>query len=307
MSVGAAGGLNVIFRTIIDPGDEVIVIRPWFGEYQFYIQNFGGVFVDVPSGPDFSLDANSIAAALTPRTAAVIVNSPNNPTGAVYSRTELEALAEVLSAHGERSGRFPCVIADEPYRQIAYNGVEVPSIFGIYAETFVVTSWSKSLSLPGERIGYIAVSPRAANARELVDGLTMSTRILGFVNAPALLQRIVAELLESKVDVSSYEGRGKILAAGLRAAGYEFHEPAGAFYIFVRVPPKKDRGGPDIGDRSRDDVAFAMHLKKHRVLGVPGIGFGFPGWFRLSFCVPEKTIREALPLFAAAMEEWTRG
>ncbi|MEI6874356.1 MAG: pyridoxal phosphate-dependent aminotransferase, partial [Spirochaetota bacterium] len=208
MSVGAAGGLNVVFRTLLDPGDEVIVILPWFAEYRFYIQNFGGVFVEAPSGPGFHFDLGAIEEALSIRTAAIIINSPNNPTGVVYSRTELEGLATLLRRHGEKTGRRPCLIADEPYRQIVYRGVEVPSIMGIYPETVVVTSWSKSLSLAGERIGYIAVSPGASGAKEIVDGLVMSTRILGFVNAPALLQRVVAEILESKADVSSYERRG---------------------------------------------------------------------------------------------------
>jgi aspartate aminotransferase len=299
MTVGAAGAINVAFRTLLDPGDEVLVIRPWFAEYWFYVQNYGGVFVEAPSGPGFHLDLAAIERALTPRTAIVMINSPNNPTGVIYTRDELVALAALLRAHGERTGRRPCLIADEPYRQIVFGGAEVPSVLGIYPETLVVTSWSKSLSLPGERIGYIAVSPTAVDAHEIVDGLVMSTRILGFVNAPALLQRSVAEILESRADVSSYERRCRLLSKGLREAGYEFPEPQGAFYIFARVPPRGDGEG-------RDDIEFAMHLKRFNILAVPGVGFGSPGWFRLSFCVPETTIRGAIPGFVRALEEWKR-
>jgi len=302
MTVGAAGALNVTLRTLLDPGDEVIVISPWFAEYRFYVQNYGGVFVEVPAGPGFHLDLGAIEAALGPRTAALIINSPNNPTGTVYDHEELAGLAAILTRHGAVQGRQPCIIADEPYREIVYGDTVVPSIMALYPETIVATSWSKSLSLPGERIGYLAVSPLARNAREIVDGLVLSTRILGFVNAPALMQRVVAELLDSRADVASYERRGKILSEGLRDAGYEFSEPRGAFYIFCKVPP----GGGAAFHPSRD-VDFAMHLKKWRIMAVPGIGFGWGGWFRLSYCVPEATIRGALQGFALAMEEWRKG
>lgn len=313
MSVGAAGALNVILKTILDPGDEIILIRPWFAEYCFYITNHGGVMVEVPSGPGFSLDAEAVRRALTPRTAAIIVNSPNNPTGSVYARAELEALAAVLEEHGRASGRAPTLVADEPYREILYGGTELPSSMLAYPETIVASSWSKSLSLPGERIGYIAISPRCADAKSLAAGMAFSTRTLGFVNAPALMQRAVAGLLDERCDVASYERRGRLLAEGLRASGYEFPEPRGAFYLFVRVPSRgKSAGAVDdctagagaARDGTADDVAFVMHLKERGILGVPGVGFGEPGWFRLSFCVPEELIRRSLPAFAAAMESW---
>jgi len=316
MTVGAAGGLNVILKTILDPGDEVIVIRPWFAEYYFYIQNHQGSFIDVPSGPGFSLDLEAIRGALTLRTAALIINSPNNPTGRIYPKAELEALGALLTEHGRAAGRMPYLIADEPYRQIVYGGVEVPSAMLAYPETIVVTSWSKSLSLPGERIGYIAVSPLCADAKALVDGMAMVTRILGFVNAPALMQKAVAQLLDEKADVASYERRGRLLADGLKAAGYDFPEPMGAFYLFPRVPdsPVLALAVEAIEGPSRSasptlglDVAFVMHLKKYNILGVPGVGFGQPGWFRLSYCVSEKTIRDSIPAFARAMEDWRRG
>lgn len=306
MSVGAAGGLNVLLKTILDPGDEVVVIRPYFGEYLFYVENHGGVFVDVAPRADFSPDPEALGAALTERTACVIINSPNNPTGRIYSRDDLAAIASVLEEHGRKTGRKPYLVADEPYRAIVYNGAEVPSAMEAYAETIVVSSWSKSLSLPGERIGYVAVSPRCSDAAAIVAGLGFSTRVLGFVNAPALMQRVVGELVDEVADVASYAKRGRILSDGLRAAGYDFPEPEGAFYIFARVP-----GLPATAQAEQEklglDIAFVMHLKKHNIIAVPGVGFGYPGWFRLSFCVSEATIRGSLPKFLAAMEDWKRG
>lgn len=308
MSAGAAGGLNVLLKTILDPGDEVIVIRPYFAEYFFYVQNHGGKFVAVLPRPDFSPDPEAIRAALTPRTACVILNSPNNPSGRVYSREDLAAVASVLERHGRATGRMPCLVADEPYREIVYGGVEVPSLMQAYAETVVVSSWSKSLSLPGERIGYIAVSPRCPGARELVSGLGFSTRVLGFVNAPALMQRVVSSLLGEVCDVENYARRGALLADGLAAAGYDFPRPQGAFYIFARVPERRAAAAAADGDSPDDvDIAFVMHLKKYNILAVPGVGFGYPGYFRLSFCVSEQTIRGALPVFAAAIEDWKAG
>jgi aspartate aminotransferase len=299
MSVGAAGGLNVVLKTILDPGDEVIAISPYFSEYPFYVQNYGGAFVPVSPRSDFSPDPEALAAALSPRTACVLLNSPNNPTGRIYSREDLSAIAAVLEAHGKKTGRFPYLIADEPYREIVYDGVVVPSMMAAYAETIVVSSWSKSLSLPGERIGYIAVSPRCADAKELVDGCCFATRVLGFVNAPALMQRVVAGLLDEVADVASYACRGRILSEGLRAAGYEFPEPQGAFYIFARVPDALPNA-----PGAAADVDFVMHLKEHRVIAVPGVGFGYPGYFRLSYCVSEATIRGSLPHLKDAFATW---
>ncbi|HRY54956.1 MAG TPA: pyridoxal phosphate-dependent aminotransferase [Spirochaetia bacterium] len=303
MSAGAAGGLNVVLKTILDPGDEVLAFRPYFAEYLFYVQNFGGAFVPVDSSPGFRPDPEALRAALSPRTACLILNSPNNPTGRVYGRESLAAVAEVLEEQGRRTGRMPYLVADEPYREIAYRGVEVPSPMLAYPETIVVSSWSKSLSLPGERIGYVAVSPRCAEPKAIVEGLAFSTRVLGFVNAPALMQRTVAGLLDQRADVASYERRGGRLARGLREAGYEFEEPEGAFYLFVRVP---ERAAPAPADPRGPDVAFAMHLKERGLIAVPGVGFGCPGYFRLSYCVSEATIEGSLPRFAEALESWRR-
>ena len=306
MTVGAAGGLNTVLKTILDPGDEVVVVRPYFAEYYFYVQNHQGQFVQADAGPGFSLSAENIRAVLSPRTAAVIINSPNNPTGVIYTAEQLGDLAAVLTEHGAAVGRRPYLIADEPYREIVYGNVTVPSVMAAYPDTIVVTSWSKTLSLPGERIGYIAISPRCADARDLFDGMAMCTRILGFVNAPAVMQRAVARLLDERCDVESYARRGAALASGLRAAGYEFPDPAGAFYIFARVPAMEGSSREEVNALGLD-VAFVMHLKKYNILGVPGVGFGAPGWFRLSYCVAEKTIHDAIPHFARAMEDWKAG
>jgi aspartate aminotransferase len=306
MSVGAAGGLNVVFKTILDPGDEVVAISPYFPEYPFYVQNYGGVFVPVAARADFSPDPEAIAAALSPRTACVLLNSPSNPTGRIYSREDLARITAILTRHGEETGRFPYLVADEPYREIVYGGVEIPSMMEAYAETIVVSSWSKSLSLPGERIGYVAVSPRCAAAKELVDGCCFATRVLGFVNAPALMQRVVATLLDEVADVASYARRGRILAEGLRAAGYEFCDPQGAFYIFARVPPRKSADNAS-SESPDSDVDFVMLLKEHRVIAVPGVGFGYPGYFRLSYCVSEDAIRGSLPRLKEAREAWLLG
>ena len=306
MTVGAAGGLNTVLKTILDPGDEVVLIRPYFAEYYFYIQNHQGRSVEANAGPGFALSAENVRSVLSPRTAAVIVNSPNNPTGVIYTKEQLEALAAVLVEHGEEVGRRPYLIADEPYREIVYGNAVVPSAMEAYPETIVVTSWSKTLSLPGERIGYIAISPRCADAKELFDGMAMCTRILGYVNAPAIMQRAVSRLLDEKCDVASYARRGAVLAEGLRAAGYEFPAPQGAFYIFAKVPPIEGTSHAEAASLGLD-VAFVMHLKKYNILGVPGVGFGAPGWFRLSYCVSEKTIRDSIPHFAEAMKDWKMG
>ena len=285
LTVGAAGALNVLFHTILDPGDEVVVPRPYFGEYYFYILNHGGRMVNVDCGSDFELDPDAIAAALTPRTAALIVNTPNNPTGRIYRKETLEAVASVLAEHGRRTGRPPLLVVDEPYRDIVYDGRKAPPILGLYPETAIVTSWSKTLSIPGERIGYLALSDSCSGIGEMMDGLVMSNRTLGFVNAPALLQRAVSPLEAKTADLSRYAERRKILGAILDTAGVSYARPEGAFYFFCRVP----EGGPS-GTEAERDLAFNECLRSQNILAVPGIGFGYPGWFRLSYCVPEATI-----------------
>jgi len=296
MAVGAAGGLNTVFKTICNPGDEVIVSRPYFMEYRAYTANHGAKLVEVDSLPDFNLDIRAIGAALSPDTAAVLINSPNNPTGRVYPAKTISALADLLQEHGKKTGRLPYLVSDEPYREIAYN-VNVPPVLCAYGESIVVSSYSKSLSLPGERIGFIAVSPNVTGKDDLMNGLIYATRILGYVNAPALMQRIVAELTDAKVDVNIYARRRDAFTAILDNAGIEYAVPEGAFYLFCKVPSKKGGG-------SGDDMEFVNHLKKHLILGVPGTGFGKPGWLRFAYCVDEKNIRASAEAFKRAMEAW---
>ncbi|QQO08011.1 pyridoxal phosphate-dependent aminotransferase [Breznakiella homolactica] len=297
MSVGAAGGLNVVFKSILNPGDEVIVPKPFFMEYRAYVSNYGGTLVPVESRPDFGLDLTAIAAALNEKTAAVLINSPHNPSGRVYSREAIAELAELLTKHGGKTGRKPYLVADEPYREIVYNGIEVPPILSAYGESLVVTSYSKSLSLPGERIGYVAVSPTIEDKADVLGALIYATRVLGYVNAPALMQRIVAELTEETVDVDIYARRRDAFTQVLDESGIGYAQPEGAFYLFCKVPARKDGS-------AGDDAAFSDHLKKHLILGVPGRGFGQEGWVRFAYCVDESIIRSSGTAFKKAMEEW---
>ena len=298
MAVGAAGGLNTVFKTICNPDDEVIVSKPYFMEYRAYTANHGAKLVEVDSLPDFNLDIKAIGDALSPKTAAVLINSPNNPTGRVYPAQTISALAELLREHGKKTGRPAYIVSDEPYREIAYN-VNVPPVLCAYSESIVVSSYSKSLSLPGERIGYIAVSPNVTGKDDLMNGLIYATRTLGYVNAPALMQRIVAELTDATVDVNIYARRRDAFTAVLDEAGIEYAVPEGAFYLFCKVPAKK--GG---STEQSDDMEFVNHLKKYLILGVPGTGFGKPGWLRFAYCVDEKNIRASGEAFKRAMEEW---
>ncbi len=297
VTVGAAGALNVLLRTILNPMDEVIVLKPYFAEYGPYIKNHGGHLVGVATKPDFSPDVDAIARALTPRTAALIVNTPNNPTGRIYSRTDIEAIAAALLKHGQACGRLPYLVVDEPYRELVYDGAVAPPIMDAYPETVVAYSYSKSLSLPGERIGYLAVSPACADRKLLLDGLAMSNRTLGFVNAPALMQRVVVKLEGCMADTTSYCRRRDLLSDIVRKAGIAFTKPEGAFYLFCQVPA----GGPSV-----DDVDFVMHLKKYNILAVPGVGFGCPGWFRMAYCVSESSITNSAEAFARAVREWSK-
>ncbi|HEY9073485.1 MAG TPA: pyridoxal phosphate-dependent aminotransferase, partial [Desulfobaccales bacterium] len=232
MTVGAAGALNIILKTLLDPGDEVIAFAPYFVEYLPYIDNHGGVAKVVETDESFQLDLNRLEQALNPRTRAVIINSPNNPTGQVYEAAALKELGRMLTHHTGRHGRPVYLVADEPYRRIIYDGLELPSIFAAYPDTLLATSFSKDLSIPGERLGYAAVSPRAAGRGELFAGLVLANRILGFVNAPALMQRVVARLTEVSVDIAPYTRRRDLFCAVLERAGYDFLKPRGAFYLF---------------------------------------------------------------------------
>jgi len=292
MTCGAAGGLNVILKTILDPGDEIISPAPCFVEYGFYAANHQGILKTVPTHPDFTLDLEAIEKAITPKTKGMIINSPNNPTGRVYSAESLKKLGALLTEKGRQTGRTLYLISDEPYRKIVFDGKSVPSVLKAYPESMVVTSYSKDLSIPGERIGYIAVNPNAAFREQLLAGMALCNRILGFVNAPALMQRVVASLQGASVDVGAYARKRDLLCHGLADCGYQFVKPAGAFYLFPETPID-------------DDVKFVQALQEEMILTVPGSGFKCPGYFRIAFCVDDTTITGAMAGFRRVMEKYT--
>ena len=291
MSVGAAGAMNCVFKARLNDGDEVIVPAPYFAEYGHYCANHGGTLRPVPTKNDFSLDTDAIKAALTEKTAAVIINSPNNPTGRIYSKEEIQALSAVLTAHGEKTGRYPYIVCDEPYRAITYGGKKVAPVFPEYRQAVVVTSFAKNLSVPGERIGYIAVNPASDDASEMVAACILATRILGFVNAPAFFQKVIARSWNARCDYSLYEKRCREIMEIMDYAGLQYAKPEGAFYLFVKVPE----------GWNGDDMAFTEHLKKFNILCAPGTGFGGKGWFRISYCVAEKTILNSKEAFYKAI------
>jgi len=288
MTCGAAGGLNVVLKALLDPEDEVIILAPFFVEYKFYIDNHGGVSKVVPTDSEFNPDLDAIASAISEKTKAILINSPNNPTGQIYSKESLTELSNVLSAASEKYNNTIYLIADEPYRKIVFDDHEVPSILLAYQNSMVVSSYSKDLSLPGERIGYIAVHPEIADKNALLEALTLGNRILGFVNAPALMQRVVAELQGATVDNSIYTRRRDIFCRILSDAGYQFMPPKGAFYVFPKSPLD-------------DDVEFVRILQEQKILAVPGKGFGAPGYFRLAFCVEDAVIERSAEPFRKAM------
>lgn len=300
MSVGAAGAMNAVFKAILSPGDEVLVPSPFFVDYVQYARNHGGSLRPVPTKPDFSLDTDAIAAALSEKTAAIIINTPNNPTGKIYKPDDISRLAAVLAKHERSSGRTVVLVADEPYRDIVYDERTIAPVFPVWPASVVVTSFAKNLSLPGERIGYAAVNPACPESSLFVDGIIFATRALGYVNAPATFQRVVAECWDEPVDYSSYEIRRNRLTANLRAAGIDYAVPEGAFYLFCRVPPRKGENAEATGD----DMAFCDHLKEYHILGVPGSGFGRAGWFRLAYCVSERSIELSANAFVRARAEW---
>ncbi len=290
MTCGAAGGLNIIFKAILDPGDEVVVPSPFFVEYGFYVDNHGGVLKPVQCLPDFSLDLSSIEANITPKTKAILINSPNNPSGAVYDQSSLQQLASILTDASAKYSRPIYLISDEPYRRLSFDHVDVPPILNCYNNSIVTTSFSKDLSIPGERIGYVALNPDASDHDNLLNALILANRILGFVNAPAISQRIVSKCLHSCVDVSIYQARRDKLAEILSGAGYEFTMPRGAFYFFPKTPIE-------------DDKKFVDILREERILAVPGSGFGAPGYIRIAFCVGDDVIERSKEGFERAINK----
>ncbi|MCX5851189.1 MAG: pyridoxal phosphate-dependent aminotransferase [Deltaproteobacteria bacterium] len=291
MTCGAGGALNVALKTLLDPGDEVIIPVPFFAEYRFYIDNHGGVPRYVETHDDFSLDIEAIADAITDRTKIVLINSPNNPTGKVYDRRSIERLGELLTQKSNERDNHIYLIADEPYRDIVFDGIRVPSIFQAYDCSIIATSYSKTLSIPGERIGYLAVNPGIPGWESVINGMVVSTRILGFVNAPALMQRIVAKMQGVIVDIEYYRKKRDILCDGLATIGYEFIKPQGAFYLFPKSPID-------------DDVEFVSALQRRQILTVPGRGFGRAGYFRIAYCVDDRTILNSMKGFAEVMAEY---
>lgn len=289
LACGAAGGINAFLRAVLNPGEEVLALAPYFAEYGGYAENHGGEFRAVPTRKDtFAPDPEALERAITPRTRALIVNSPNNPTGVVYSLEQMKSIVEVLERRSRELGRPIWLASDEPYRFLVFDGATAPPVLPLYPYAVVISSFSKSLSLPGERLGYVAVSPLLADRSRLIAGLTLANRILGFVNPPVVGQHLMAAALGSQVDVGVYAARRAAMAEVLEQAGYQFQRPAGAFYFFPKAP-----GG--------DDVAFVARLQEQRILAVPGEGFGCPGHFRLTFCVDEAAIRRAAPGFRKAL------
>ena len=276
MTCGAGGGLNVIFKTLLDPGEEVIIPKPCFVEYSFYVDNSNGICKFVDTLSDFSLDINKILSAITKKTKAVLINSPNNPTGRVYKKAAIEALGQILKEKSMEMGKEIYLISDEPYSKIVYDDIAIPSILQAYQNSIIVTSYSKDLSLPGERLGFIAVNPRLNPLSEFIDGLIFSNRTLGFVNAPATMQRVIEHLQGVSVDIDIYRQKRDRLCDILANCGYKFVKPEGAFYLFPKAPV--------------NDVDFVMELQKERILAVPGSGFGGPGHFRIAYCVKNSVI-----------------
>ncbi len=291
MTVGAGGALNVALKALLDPGDEVLLIAPYFVEYRFYVDNHGGRSVVVQSGEDFLLDLEALERAVTDKTKAIILNSPNNPTGVVYPPSQIESLGELLRRAMARYGRDIYVISDEPYRRLLYDGVSYPHIFHYVENAIVATSHSKDLALAGERIGYLVANPRCADLERLMEALVFANRTLGFVNAPALMQLAVARLQGVTVDVEAYQRRRDRLYGALTGMGFRMVKPQGAFYLFPRSPID-------------DDVAFVQAAQRRHILVAPGTGFGTPGYFRIAYSVPMEVIERSLGAWEALAEEF---
>jgi len=281
MTVGAAGAINILLKSILDPGDEVIVLNPYFPEYRFYVENHGGKVVLAETDEHFQPDLDRIAAAITPRTKAIILNSPNNPTGAVYSEAALRELNGLV--------RDPIIaISDEPYRPLTFDGMRAPETLGLIERSVVAWSWSKAMAIPGERVGYLAMSPRLGEIAALRDAATFANRILGYINAPAIWQWVVGAVPEATVDVAQYQGKRDLLCDALTAMGYELRRPEGSFYVFPKTPIP-------------DDVEFIGRLMGEGILAVPGSGFGRGGYMRLSLTIAREEMERSLPGFARAI------
>ncbi len=292
MTVGAAGGLNVLLKTLLDPVDEVLVFAPYFLEYGNYVANFDGVLKAIPANiaGSFQPDPEALRAYITPKTKALLLNNPNNPTGVIYTKASIRAIAAVLEEKQAEYAHPIYLISDEPYRELAYDGKEVPWLTKLYRNTLVGYSWSKSLSLPGERIGYVVIPSACDDAKLIFDAAVIANRILGFVNAPSLQQKLVAECLEERTDVAAYDRNRKALYEGLTDAGFTCVYPDGAFYMWMKTPG--------------DDKKFSDRAKKHNILVVPGTSFACPGYVRIAYCVSHDMILRSLPAFRALAAEY---
>lgn len=292
MTVGAAGGLNVILKSLLNPGEEVVVFAPFFGEYRSYTENYDGVLKVVPPNTDtFQLNLDAFETILSPKTKAVIVNSPNNPTGVIYSEKTIISLADILRKKQQEFGTDIYLISDEPYRELVYTDAKVPYLTKYYDNTIVGYSFSKSLSLPGERIGYLVIPSEAADFEDLLNAASVATRVLGFVNAPSLQQKVVAKCLEERTDLSYYARNRETLYNGLKELGFSCILPEGAFYLFMKSPVP-------------DEKAFCAAAKKYNLLLVPGSSFGCPGFVRIAYCIAYETITASLPKFAELAKEY---
>ena len=292
MTVGAAASLSISIKALTNPGDQFITIAPFFPEYEVWVTTAGAELAVVPADTkNFQIDFDALEKLIGPKTKGIIINSPNNPSGTVYSEETVRRLAELLEQKGKEYGTSIYLLSDEPYREIVYDGVTVPFVPNYYKNTLVCYSYSKSLSLPGERIGYIIVPDEADDAGRVRAAVAGAGRALGYVCAPVLFQKVIARCVDVPGDVSAYRRNRDLLYKGLTELGYECARPQGAFYLFVKAPE------PDAG-------AFSEHAKKHDVLVVPGDSFGCEGYVRISYCVSEKTIRDAMPAFARIMEEY---
>ena len=295
MTVGAAGGLNVILKTILNPGDEVITFTPYFGEYRSYVGNFNGILVESPTDPEtFQPDIAALEENITDRTRALIVNTPNNPTGVIYTDETLREIARVLKKKEAEYGADIYLISDEPYRELAYDGAEVPWLPDYYRDTIVGYSFSKSLSLPGERIGYLVMPGTLRDFEDFTSAANTANRILGFVNAPSLMQRTVARCLDAKTDVAYYDRNRKLLYVSLTEDGFTCVKPEGAFYLWMKSP-------------DANESAFVQAAKEERILLVGGTNFGCPGWVRIAYCVAYETIERSLPGFTALAARYGLG
>lgn len=294
MTVGAASGLNVILKTILNPGDEVIVFAPYFVEYGNYVRNYDGQLTVIsPNTADFQPNLEEFAEKITGRTKAVIINTPNNPTGVVYSHETLTRLAEIMRQKTKELGTEMVLISDEPYRELVYDGVEVPYVTKYYADTVVCYSYSKSLSLPGERIGYLVITDEFTDSEAVFTAATIANRVLGCVNAPSLMQRVIKRCIEAdaRVNLEAYDKNRNLLYQGLKKLGFSCIKPEGAFYLFVKAPEE-------------DEKAFCARAQKHNLLLVPGSSFACPGYVRIAYCVSENQITRAMPAFEALAQEY---